>query len=339
MSLKQELSIIIPIDLSRRGKDILNRIILIIELAKTTNYNIIFGHNDRNTDLDKEFKNIINKNENVYLSSFKDININLSKLRNEAFKLVSTEYLLLLDIDIYLDTDTINKMLQRVKENKTFDMLPCVYLGEKATKRYISKKSNSNQLLERYFKDINYYEDIMHIAIPSSIILLKSEDYNKLKGFDENFIGHGYEDFDFMIRLSLLYNRIQTNADLLSDKTYKSPMNSIGFRSELGKLTISNIIEKNYMFHLFHKKENQEDYYLKREINKKVFEKKLKEIISGKERTKTLLEAFQDECIKSDNNIKNYEALICETKNTPTGYKLFKRRLNKRIREIVKKFK
>lgn len=53
----------------------------------------------------------------------------------------------------------------------------------------------------------------MHLASPSSITILKSADYETLHGFDESFRGHGYEDFDFLVRLYNHYFIPKVKAD------------------------------------------------------------------------------------------------------------------------------
>jgi predicted glycosyltransferase involved in capsule biosynthesis len=52
-------------------------------------------------------------------------------------------------------------------------------------------------------------KEFLHLASPSSITILKSDDYRMIKGFDERFRGHGYEDFDFLIRLYELHGMLK----------------------------------------------------------------------------------------------------------------------------------
>lgn len=336
--MENNLSIIVPIDLSRRGDDIYIRSKDLINKISNTKIKLIFGHADYNNEYDLKFKDMIkNSSKNIENSSEKTFNsINLSKLRNLAFQKVKTDYILLLDIDIYFDKELILYMLEETIKNEEFEMAPCFYLKKNISKNLIkNKKINLRKISDDYFNSTDYSKEIMHLAIPSSIMLLKSSDYKKLNGFDESFTGHGYEDFDFMIRLSCLYNRIKDWDKINIDNTYLAPLLAEGFRAELATYTFKYIIQKKFMFHIFHPNAKIGNYYKLREKNKIVFNNKVLDLKTKNKDSRNLniMEIFQDTCKVYNKDFNEFKILLDENKTKPKGFELFKRRFFKFLRE------
>lgn len=278
------LTIIIPIDLDRRGIDILEKLKFIVHIIIKSNFELSIGHNDKNSQLDKNLKNFI---KSINKSSIKQIYLhssnvseysNMAKLRNIAFSSVKTEYILLLDVDIYPDIKAFEYFLHLAVENNSFSMAPCLYLTEKGTKEL---KNNFQFYKKRIVKEYLQYSRnyVLHLAIPSSVIFLKSDDFKTLNGFNEDYSGHGYEDFDFMIKLAVKYNLINLDSSLLIDKTYVAPLLSFGFRAELAKLCLENVLDKKFVFHLHHPRNSKEGYYKAREKNSEIFKKYLESLV------------------------------------------------------------
>lgn len=130
------ISAIIPIDLKRRPKDIINKALNLATEASKSKFKVIFGHNDRHKKNDLIFKEKLKNSENVKVTSIteNDDNINLSKLRNAAFESVETPFVMLLDVDIYPDFTLFNKYKNKILNNESeFYILPCLYLTKYGT--------------------------------------------------------------------------------------------------------------------------------------------------------------------------------------------------------------
>ncbi len=67
-------------------------------------------------------------------------------------------------------------------------------------------------------------------------------------GFDEDFVGRGGEDFEFMIKLALYKNVIKPTKDLMINKFYKAPLLSEGFRKYLTFNGLPYFFEKKLLF-------------------------------------------------------------------------------------------
>src|SRR5690606_25247440 len=129
----------------------------------------------------------------------------------------------------------------------------------------------------------------------------------------EQFIGHGYEDFDFMLRLFQHKGLIEYSADILVDEPYLAPLMSVGLRTVLAKPFLESLIQPVYFLHKFHKKDKEEGYYKKRGFNKNLFFNKYQKIKEEQLyfNKLTLLNSFFNEVIEEKNSPK-YAVLWAE---------------------------
>lgn len=306
-----EFSIIMPIDLNRRAIDILKKIKDIIKQLPN-NIELVIGHNDKNTFYDFLLKSISKKSNIVLVStSIKSELTNNSTLRNIAVEKASSDVIFLMDVDIWFDIKLYKDCANLVRtEEKPFVMLPCIYLTDKGSKTI--EKLQREKMFEKL---ISFRRDLFqHIASPSSVIFLKKTDYSKIGGFDEKFVGHGYEDFDFMIRLSVNYNLIKYSDDFLVDKSYRSCILSEGFRKYLGSISLPYFFEKMVAFHLHHKKNAKEKYYEKRKDNSKYFMEKISILINNleliKEKNFNLFDLYTNLCKSHEIQIDKFGVLL-----------------------------
>ncbi len=303
----ENLTSLIPIDLKIRAKDIINKAELIASDAEKSNVKVIFGHNNRNTRQDKAFIKAIKNHSNVTLcqANNKSELINVSQLRNLAFQQVDTELIVLLDVDIFPDFALFMRCANEIlNKSAPFHILPCLYLTKYGTD-YLRKKTSIEGLKEKYFSFSR--KEFLHLACPSSIVVMKSSDYREIKGFNPAFNGHGYEDFDFLLRLAERYNRINKSADFLLETSHRSPLLSTGFRKELGMHCINALIEKKLTFHLYHARDNEDNYYQRRKLNYQLFSKLHQHDVSVDEHySSSLLEEFIRVCKEKKVNYRTY---------------------------------
>lgn len=306
------ISAIIPIDLARRPLDIIKKAKFIAECAEKNNISIIFGHNDRNSIYDNYFKTSIKKHDSSRVISIrsKKSNINTSKLRNIACHSVDTDFTLLLDVDIHPDFSVYFKYLNKIKNgDKNFYIFPCLYLTKYGSKMISKNKIDRAEMTERYYSYSR--KEFLHLASPSSITLLKTEDYHKLNGFNEDYEGHGFEDFDFLIRLAKLHTINLQYEDFIVNKTARSPLFALGFRKYIGALCLELLLEKDLAFHIHHSKCNTLDYYSSRECNYEKFR-----LIHGDELNKNiyshpdLINEFLVQCSMRGVEVKEYSILF-----------------------------
>ncbi|EAL5455922.1 capsular biosynthesis protein, partial [Campylobacter coli] len=247
--MKYKYSVIIPVDLALRPFDILRKVKNILQRS-SEEVEIVFGHNDRGSIFDKYLKKITKKN-NVKLISGKFYTrlICQSLLRNRAVEQCSSEFIYLMDVDCLFDEELSDGCINDIKNNKTpFIILFCLYLSRKGSREIF--KHTREEMFDKY---IAFRKDLfISLASPSACIFMKKEDYFTVGGFDEDFIGRGGEDFEFMIKLALYKNVIKPTKDLMLNKFYKAPLLSEGFRKYLAFNGLPYFFEKKVVFHIYH---------------------------------------------------------------------------------------
>ncbi len=313
-------TILTTIDLSRRSIQLLKRVINFCKLTDYYEIPVIIGHADRNKIQDNILKYICKYFKYTKLISiqYSQKDICNSKLRNTGYRYIKSKYMIICDIDIYPDIDIFEYMYNQCKTDY-ISMIPCIYLSYIGTQKIIKNK-NISELIKDWLEWNLHY--ITHIAVPSSFICIHTDTYKKVGYFDESYIGHGYEDFDFIFRLALYLKKIQITPNIFIDKPYISPVFAQGFRGELAKLCIDNLIRKKIAIHLFHKK-NKDRYYKYRKYNSNIFISKMK-----------LLYGDKNTCIKETRYplINTFFESIEKNKEDPSDFSiLFKNISNKEI--------
>lgn len=324
-----ELTAIVPVDLSQRPLDIIIKANRLANIASKAGINIIFGHNDRGTLADAIFKKLVRRYERIKISSCRldSDEINSSLLRNIAARLVQTKYILLLDVDIWPDFSTILQYLGKVTRGETpFQILPCLYLTKAGSKLLTSGAVDSAELAKRFIAYSR--KEFLHLASPSSVTILELKDYQDLLGFDERFKGHGYEDFDFLIRLALHYNLITPGTDFLVDKSARSPLFAVGFRKDLGTLCLSALMKFDVVFHLHHDKPRFGKYHAARPNNYSLFATKHQARVDSSVRTpQTLISVFEESCLESGQDIHKLSVLYDNKPGHVDRFDTLKRRI------------
>lgn len=272
------MNFIIPLDLKRRSSQLIDRVLDLIKLTRSENTRIFIGHADHSLSQDEELKNIAYRNAHVVLVSqlAGSTAANLARLRNIAAQEAGGDVLLFLDADIAPDIDLFQSLAQQVMQGSPLAMAPCIYLSEQGTRRHATG-TPPNKIIQEC---LNFSAaDVMHWAIPSSVMAMRRQDFLELGGFHEGYTGHGYEDFDFMLRFALRKQLLEPSPDLLIDRPYRAPLLAEGFRGALGALCLPNLLQGNIATHLFHDRDNTEDYYARRTANALLFRERMTKLL------------------------------------------------------------
>lgn len=266
-------TIITTIDLRYRPLNIILRMVNFFNYLHYHNIPCVVGYSVNGSFLDKISYSIFNRYDNIKIANcLSKNNISNSILRNAAIDIADTDKLILSDIDIYPNIILYNELYQQSISG--FSMAPVLYLSSLGTKKFLSTHDTPDAI--SWWKNFQQNK-IMHLAIPSSLVCISRNDSLHIGGFDEKFYGHGYEDFDFLIRLCSylkILDPLRTN--FFIDQTYHAPILSQGFRRELAHFALKNCLTGHIGIHLYHKKAH--NYKSSREINKKYFANKFHSI-------------------------------------------------------------
>lgn len=280
------LSVIIPFGLSKERPYIEERV---IEKAKyfKSDENIEFIFVEGYSSLENNLKQIIENSGHIYLKD-KDQKDYFSqgRCRNLGAIYANSKVIMFLDVDCYISLDSFEKILKliqikNISQNiNALIVLPVVYLNKEA-----------NEKLKQYddkFWDILIQEDLftakntwVKFFAPSSTssIVINKYQFLRLGGNDENFIGHGYEDFDLFVRVlkaCVSFEKMPTN--LSYDARNWNFFNFKGFRSWFSLLGYEACFYGIYMYHFYHIEPNQNTYMQNKDKNHRLFYKHLKNI-------------------------------------------------------------
>ncbi|PNG83496.1 hypothetical protein CBL13_03329 [Pseudomonas putida] len=319
-------TIVLPIDLGSRPIDIILKALRICRVGEIHGWRIVIGLAARKIWPEIIFKKIIGKFSNTSIIEVPHSGpVNNARLRNIACRSALSDYLILLDVDIWPDPDLFAKYKNKIANGELdFVFIPCMYLSRHGSKRLISVRDPKN-LRDRYFKFSR--KEFLHLANPSSVTIMRSQDFSLLDGFDEQFEGHGYEDFDFMLRLAGLYNSLTECGNILDATTARSPLFPTGFRRALGRLCLPLLLDKDMAFHLYHDTPKGTEYYTARQGNLQRFLTQHQHLRSTHPESSTLIEDFLDLCRLKNLDYKDYSALFENKPGHIDRFDTFKRRL------------
>ncbi|EKH9388963.1 galactosyltransferase-related protein [Campylobacter jejuni] len=302
-------SVIVPVDLDLRPFDILKKVKSILKRS-SDKVEIVFGHNDRGSIFDKYLKTICTKKSNVKLVSGKFYTklICQSLLRNRAVEQCSSEFIYLMDVDYLFDEALSDGCINDIKNGKNpFIILPCLYLSRKGSRKVF--KFSREEMFEKY---ISFRKDLfIALASPSGgSIFMKKEDYFAVGGFDEDFVGRGGEDFEFMIKLALYKNVIKPTKDLMVNKFYKAPLLSEGFRKYLTFNGLPYFFEKKVAFHIYHGRNRLRGYFRQYNKNSNILQEKIKLSANLEDNGASLIEFYEQLCKKYNVSVDKYAVLF-----------------------------
>ena len=186
---------------------------------KDKNFEIVIA-DDGSTSDTKELINKYNSKLKISHAWHEDSGFRAAKIRNEAVKMSSGEYLIFIDGDCMAFNDFIKKH-REFSENGFFARGNRVMLSNSFSSRIINSDENINLINVRKFiklrikKDLNRILPLLRINnYPLRKTKLKKwkgaktcnlgvwkKDFLHINGFDESYVGWGREDSDLVVRL------------------------------------------------------------------------------------------------------------------------------------------
>ncbi|ECL3536928.1 glycosyltransferase [Campylobacter jejuni] len=279
------LSVIIPFGLSKERSYIEERVVKKAKYFKSDE-NIEFIFVEGYSSKDHELKNFIQANHHIYLKDMDQKAFSQGGCRNLGASYAHSNVLLFLDVDCYISLDNFEKILKliqikNISQNiNTLIVLPVVYLNKEANEKLKQYDEEFWDILiqEDLFTAKNTWVKFFSPSSTSSIVINKYQ-FLRLGGNDENFIGHGYEDFDLFARVlkaCVSFEKMPTN--LSYDTRNWNFFNFKGFRSWFSLLGYEACFYGIYMYHFYHIEPNQNAYMQNKDKNHQLFYKHLKNI-------------------------------------------------------------
>ncbi|WP_201627271.1 glycosyltransferase [Psychrobacter immobilis] len=232
-------------------------------------------------------KNIENIENAIYLHVEIEEPYSAAKARNRGAHIASGKYLIFYDIDLIAKKDYFLEVLADIESlskisSKAFTIYPCLYLTENYT-IHLEKFLNKKDLVDLSFKLLNARNEclsgikskVLYPAINTSTILVNRKHFISIGGYDEDFSGHGYEDFFLIHVLSHYYSLSIKDKSYFRDDKTDYPGLYTGFRKHFSYYSLENLFKGKFTAHLYHERNKQRVYYTKRNTNSIIFQSKL----------------------------------------------------------------
>lgn len=281
-----KLSIIIPFGTSIERPYIKERVIQKAQEYKSdelVEYIFVEGFS---SEVHQELPSIITKYGHKY---FKDESqqkmgaYSLGQCRNLGVVYATASVVMSLDVDYYLSRQNLEKILKIIeikginRNPNTFLVLPCVFLSEKGSEFLLTQPKELWDTLVVFDVQNGINRLTKFYSPASSSIVMNRHKYLEIGGNDSSFIGHGYEDFDLMMRIfksCAVFEKMPTNLDFdFRNWTFDSFK---GFRAWFSIVGNEMANFGVYMYHFWHIEPNQNNYLDNREFNHQKFYKNLK---------------------------------------------------------------
>ncbi|PZT47650.1 capsular biosynthesis protein [Helicobacter valdiviensis] len=278
------LSVIIPFGLSREREYIENRV-----LKKTdefcTNEEVEYIFVEGFSSYRSEIGRTIRDKGHIYIKDDKQHLFSQGRCRNLGASYANSPVLLFLDVDYYLSSSSLKKIIEIIKyRNFSANInqilcLPVVFLTQEGTSYLLSKEQSIWDMIvqDDLISGKNRWIKFFAPNSTSSIVVNRHR-FLEIGGNDENFIGHGYEDFDLLARIlysCVMFEKMPKN--LLYDSRNWNFKDYKGFRAWFSILGYEMGFYGVYLYHLWHVEPNQNSYMDNKEINHRLFYKHLKE--------------------------------------------------------------
>jgi predicted glycosyltransferase involved in capsule biosynthesis len=273
------LSIIIPIKVRKTNNYLIQRLENILKIFQLYNNIECIVVDSSLNRYQEQIKCLIKKFKNAKYIHF---NINgvyaVSRVRNFGVIHSSSEYILFYDVDLLVSNIFIENVLTDIKEiekiTNLFFIYPCLYLSQEYTRKISSFENiNFQKIKESYLK--GHTSKVLFLAVNTSTILVSKEHFIKIGMYDENFKGHGYEDFELIHRLYLNYVTYKIDEDYLIDFKTNFPAKYEGFRKYFAYISLPNFFRDMYTIHLWHPRPLSQKYYKVRKENQNYFVQKI----------------------------------------------------------------
>ena len=203
----------------------------------------------------------------------------IAKARNVGASFSLEEYVFFHDLDLIATNKFYETLVEDTYSNwatNKFQCYPCFYLTEDATAShdwYADK--NIESLREDYH--LGGCERIQNSALASSCILIERTYFLSIGGYDFDFYGHGFEDFEFANRLCHNYSIFQRPYDYYRDTKSWFTGRYEGFRCLFAMHGNIQLNRGLYLAHLWHANDRNSDYVKSTKRNFALLQAKLKD--------------------------------------------------------------
>lgn len=271
---------------SHRPSDLYRISNLIAKITKNSDIAVYVVDSGSPDEVSEKVKEICRHYASSYINVDTSSEIfSIAKTRNIGASYALEDYVFFHDIDLIATDRLYESLIEETSNNwsaNKFNCYPCFYIDKEATESFDwLDDSNLFSLLDDYHLGLN--SRIQNPALASSCILINRAYFLSIGGYDLEFYGHGFEDFELANRLCYNYPIFQRPYNYYTDYKKWFTGKYEGFRSLFsmhGNLQLSKGL---FMVHLWHPNAQNSNYVKSNKKNAQLLIKKLKHFDKFKE--------------------------------------------------------
>lgn len=206
-----------------------------------------------------------------------------SKIKNRVaeyvFEKQKKSYIFYLDIDVLINEESLDYLFELMSNQIQFFVFPVCFTCKTESTFSMFRYCCSNRAIQ--FSS----DKILQVGYVTGIQLIHRDLYFQLSGYNEQLIGYGGEDIEFMHRATLvtgLRKKIASESTYYTDDRGYDLDKLIGFRNFYYKLYKSNFRNDIFSYHFYHKRKNKSNYLKNRIHNDKIMLVLMKEFDTNK---------------------------------------------------------
>ena len=341
-----KLSIIVPIEIDNATRFRINRLRYIISLFQDQNsIEIVVVNSGKQKKYKEQIKFLCkNVDNSKYISCQMPEIYSAAQARNIGVLGAEGDYILFFDVDLWVDKSFLDKVLMDIasfKRVEQYAIYPCYYLNEIFSKKIEQNYENIDfsEIKLRYLK--GYNDQVLYLAVNTSTLLINKKHFNSIGRYNEDFVGHGYEDFELIHRLYTEYPIIDRKDDYIIDYKTNFPADYQGFRKYFAYNALPNFFEDKCTIHLWHPRPLTKKYYKHRTQNAILFtrllEESLKVDLSDKYIDRSILQDYkvytENLLIRYGFNKKDYHGFFYLKYDSQKNIKWYKK-INRKVRKL-----
>lgn len=225
----------------------------------------------------EEFKTLSkNKGIEFYSLGLKGESFSAGLCRNYGVTKAKKEFITFQDVDLYAPQSIYKSILLRLSSSKEYNYIesvPCLYLSEDYTEEYKKRESWDDAHNDAYQNYQLKTPSIQMYAPVTSMILTRRRYFMECGGNNNEFHGHGYEDFEALNRLANRANKFVRSRDYYNhDFKYDSP-HFCGYRPFFSLFGRQLMNERVFFVHFWHPHNIAPSYAKRNKDNKIIFER------------------------------------------------------------------
>lgn len=268
------ISFITPVFYQNKNSFIYKRAIeLIAKFQNHPKIELIIPDSSKTPQLQAQAQNI-----KIIHTKQKQQHFSLSQARNQAACHATKKYLLFFDVDMGY-ADKFETLLFKEIESQLdtgqlhFFQIPFLYLTQKGT--YIFENTHCLKLFKESFLkgELNLVESI---SITNPSIVISKQYFEKIGGFDEDFYGHGCEDYMLLHKLAAYNPHSKRNSNYYTDFKARFIKDYSGFREYFAPYALPYFFKDLILLHRWHPRPFYNRFYSRRVQNESLLQSKIR---------------------------------------------------------------